>query len=319
MHSLRRTLARLPGFRYGDSCLSRVTTDVILLKGLSALPYVQLEGGTRLELDRRQSIADMMAHKPVEFFAEDSRRFHPLTPLEFVLEENFYLKYQNLYYFVMRNQPAVDASDSEQFFRTYGCLRLEGLIKKLLDNLPDRHTSGQDFHNYLIRQVLEESERWKFRRTSLERILRIVDDQIAYYEKAWTPIQKKLEQKAHRRVKVIIGLMGAQFALVNYFVYFYLSWDIMEPFTVLFANAEGLLAYYFFVVNREEYTYAKVSQNYFENKKLWFMRKEAFNFERYNELLALRTYIRFQHALGYGEPHEIVQAIQKPIQLLDDQ
>lgn len=47
---------------------------------------------------------------------------------------------------------------------------------------------------------------------------------------------------------------------------------------MLFANFEVLLAYYFFVVNRKEYTYEKVSQNYFESKKVWWMKKEAFNF-----------------------------------------
>lgn len=305
-----------PLYRYGDSCLSRVTTDVTLLKGLAGVPYVELEGKTRITLNPREMIADLPT--PLEFFAEDSKRYHPLTPVAFVLEEPFYLKHQDLYYFVMRNQPAVDSSDNEGFFQTYGCLSIEKLLKKTLDGLPDG-VSGRDFHNYVIRQVLEESERWKFRRTSLERLLRIIDDKIHYYEKAWEPIQRKLERKAHRRVKLIITLLLSQFAVVNYFVYFYLSWDIMEPFTVLFANLEVLLAYYFFVVNRKEYTYEKVSQNYFDNKKLWFMKREAFNFERYNELLELRREVRKRVAMVHGEPTEIVSQVEKPIRLLDDQ
>jgi hypothetical protein len=74
----------------------------------------------------------------------------------------------------MRNHPVADNSDSSTFFKTYGSLKLEGFVKKALNNLPAGRISGRDFHNYLIRQVLEESEQWKFQRTSLLRILHIV-------------------------------------------------------------------------------------------------------------------------------------------------
>lgn len=108
-----------------------------------------------------------------------------------------------------------------------------------------------------------------------------MEDKIEYYDKAWQPIERKLRRRAERRVKMLMTLMAAQFAVVNYCVYFYLSWDIMEPMTVLIGNMEVLIAYYFFVLRRKEFTFKKVSESYFENKKSKVMMKEAFNFEHY--------------------------------------
>jgi hypothetical protein len=38
----------------------------------------------------------------------------------------------------------------------YGGVTIESLIKAMLSNLPKKET-GKGFHNYLIRQILEES------------------------------------------------------------------------------------------------------------------------------------------------------------------
>jgi len=41
--------------------------------------------------------------------------------------------------------------------------------------------------------------------------------------------------------------MIAQYAIAHYLIYWHLSWDIMEPITVILTNLDILIGYYFFV------------------------------------------------------------------------
>jgi hypothetical protein len=67
--------------------------------------------------------------------------------------------------------------DNDELFVRYGGVTIENLIKPMLSNLPSVE-SGKGFHNYLVRQILEESESYKFRRISLERLVQIVERKI---------------------------------------------------------------------------------------------------------------------------------------------
>ena len=40
----------------------------------------------------------------------------------------------------------------------------------------------------------------------------------------------------------------AEIALIHYFIYFNLSWDIMEPITVILANIDLMIGYWFFII-----------------------------------------------------------------------
>jgi len=148
----------------------------------------------------------------------------------------------------------------------YGGQSIEKLIKSILNNLPQRE-DGRGFHNYLIREVLEQSEVFKFRRVALERLIQIVERKISYFNKSWDPVERQLNRRGERIAFTWMTLLGSQMLLVNWCVYFYLSWDIMEPITVLLANIELLIAYCFFIHNKKEFSLKKITESAAERRR----------------------------------------------------
>jgi hypothetical protein len=63
------------------------------------------------------------------------------------------------------------------------------------------------------------------------------------------------------KLKGIFGLFGLQFLAMHYFIYFGLSWDIMEPIACLLGilDVNVALAYAYF--NHRDYSYAGVYSN----------------------------------------------------------
>ena len=85
-------------------------------------------------------MGDLFDKKGIEFFNSASVRYHPWTPVAIVLEESFYIKYNNLVYYVLRNEPLTKIMDSHPFYREYGCMNIQHLIERLLDNVPESET-----------------------------------------------------------------------------------------------------------------------------------------------------------------------------------
>jgi hypothetical protein len=63
-----------------------------------------------------------------------------------------------------------------------------------------------------------------------------------------------LKEKAEKRVKLFSTFIFTQVAVLHYFIYFNLSWDIMEPVTVILGNIDLLVAYYFFLLKGQNYS-----------------------------------------------------------------
>jgi hypothetical protein len=83
----------------------------------------------------------------------------------------------------------------------------------------------------------------------------------------------KLKRRGERVAFLWMTFLGIQMVVVNWCVYFYLSWDIMEPITVLLANLELLVAYSFFIYHKKEFTYKKISETTAEKKRHDRMRR----------------------------------------------
>lgn len=78
-----------------------------------------------------------------------------------------------------------------------------------------------------------------------------------------------------------IAALSTQMIIVNWFVYFYLSWDIMEPITVLLANLELLIAYFFFIRNKKEFTLKKLTESAASHRLHDQMQREAFQYRKH--------------------------------------
>ena len=59
-------------------------------------------------------------------------------------------------------------------------------------------------------------------------------------------------------MKYFTTFILSQYAFVHWLIYFHLSWDIMEPVTVLLANIDLLIGYYFFVFKGKNYTLEEI-------------------------------------------------------------
>jgi hypothetical protein len=66
--------------------------------------------------------------------------------------------------------------------------------------------------------------------------------------------EEKLQQTTKRRVKWFTNFIIAEVAILHYFIYFNLSWDIMEPVTVLLANIDIMAAYWFFILKGKTFS-----------------------------------------------------------------
>jgi len=97
-----------------------------------------------------------------------------------------------------------------------------------------------------------------------------------------------LDERAQRSSKLwMIGGMGylvVQFGILARMVWIDFNWDIMEPISYFVSLSTLMLGYIFFVLYREEYTYAGLEYR----QKLKALRKlyinEEFNWKRWNEL-----------------------------------
>jgi hypothetical protein len=63
------------------------------------------------------------------------------------------------------------------------------------------------------------------------------------------------------RARLFSTLILSQYAIIHYLIYFHLSWDIMEPITVIIANLDLLVAYYFFVFKGRDYSLEDIQKN----------------------------------------------------------
>ena len=94
----------------------------------------------------------------------------------------------------------------------------------------------------------------KLDKNIIKELLKVLQKKIAEYDEEIREAELKLEQKAHKRVRWFTNFMIAELALLHYFIYFNLSWDIMEPITVIILNLDIMTAYWFFILKGTPFT-----------------------------------------------------------------
>jgi len=117
----------------------------------------------------------------------------------------------------------------------------------------------------------------------VEQLERILPEFIPLNEK-----KLSLDERAQRSAKLwMIGGLGyllLQFGILARMVWIDFNWDIMEPISYFVSLSTLMLGYIFFVLYREEYTYAGLEHR----QKLKALRKlyinEEFNWKQWNEL-----------------------------------
>ena len=96
--------------RYSDKCLSRETTDVVMLRGVSTIPFIYID---RERLGFQPGLSARENELPgMEFYTASSKRYHNSTPMHLILQDSFYMKHNELTYYVVRNEPWLDSRDN---------------------------------------------------------------------------------------------------------------------------------------------------------------------------------------------------------------
>lgn len=68
---------------------------------------------------------------------------------------------------------------------------------------------------------------------------------------------------------------------MHYYIYHHLSWDVMEPVTVIFANVDLFVGYFFFVLSGRDWTYGQLHGSFFDASKAKKLKKFGIKVEKY--------------------------------------
>lgn len=77
----------------------------------------------------------------------------------------------------------------------------------------------------------------------------------------------------------------AEIALIHYFIYFNLSWDIMEPITVILANIDLMIGYWFFILKGRPFSCGNLYQELFKKHRFSHLRNSGIDINKYEEYL----------------------------------
>lgn len=128
---------------------------------------------------------------------------------------------------------------------------------------------------------------------------------------------EKLENRSSRMLRYFTNFMLGQYAIVHYFIYFHLSWDIMEPITIILFNFDIFIAYYFFIFRGRSWSLEGLQRSFMERNRAKILRKNGVNVQKYEELLQIKEYIKFKLGLVSKNPHILIETLEKPLMLLD--
>ncbi len=90
-------------------------------------------------------------------------------------------------------------------------------------------------------------------------------------------IDEIVSKKASNKTRLFSTFMVVQYAVMHYLIYSKLSWDIMEPISVILTNLDILIGYYFFVFKGREYSLEEMQKSMEERHKFHYLRRYKFN------------------------------------------
>lgn len=101
----------------------------------------------------------------------------------------------------------------------------------------------------------------------------------------------KIDQEADRYADLAMNGMFTYAvgysAVVTYLIFWLLSWDIMEPASYLLALGNLLIALYFFIVTRTEFSFEAVRDTIKLYKRYQLIKKQRFDEAEYQKILKL--------------------------------
>lgn len=94
-------------------------------------------------------------------------------------------------------------------------------------------------------------------------------------------VMQKLEKRSDRMLRYFTNFLIGQYAIVHFFIYFHLSWDIMEPITIILMNFDLFVAYYFFILKGRSWSLEGIQRSFMDRNKSSILRKHGVNMKKY--------------------------------------
>ena len=70
-----------------------------------------------------------------------------------------------------------------------------------------------------------------------------------------------------KKLKFMFSLFGIQFLTMHYFIYFALSWDVMEPVACLVGLMDVNIAILYTILTGQDYSYSTIHDRRAQNAK----------------------------------------------------
>lgn len=288
--------------------------DITMIKGTSTeTPFCKIEG-RRVELPSDKLVFDINYNRKegdpiIEFFDKDMNLYHPTTPLAVICAEPFFMKQNGEVFCVMNNLPLVEASNPE----APESLQCSPVVEKLcqdsihsLSENPKSMVSGIDVHNMIITNLLRHGMEFKIDKIRFKELLKVTDRLIENFESEIKEVEFLTRRKANRRLRNYTAFLCTQYLVMHYYIYNHLSWDIMEPISVIFANIDLFVGYLFFVMRGREWSLGEMHNSYIDQKKYANLKKHGVDVEKYDELLKIKEYLELRFNLLSKNPYELM-------------
>lgn len=69
---------------------------------------------------------------------------------------------------------------------------------------------------------------------------------------------------------------------MHYYIYQHLSWDIMEPITIILANFDLFIGYLFFVLRGRDWSLGSIHGSYVDQRKYANLKRNGINVDKYD-------------------------------------
>ena len=187
----------------------------------------------------------------------------------------------------MTQDPILKDPESPIFDQTSANSILEPIINETireLDQYQSKISRGALINN-IIKNVMDHSLDIKLEKQILKEVASILKKKIELLDEDIKEAELKLKQKANKKVRWFTNFLIAELALLHYFIYFNLSWDIMEPITVIIANLDIMAAYWFFIVKGTPFSPSGWQSMIFTQHKYRHLVKAGIDIQKYEEYL----------------------------------
>ena len=158
----------------------------------------------------------------------------------------------------------------------------------------------------------------KLEKQILKELLKIVDKKVAQFDEEIREAELKLQKKANTKVKWFTNFLIAELALLHYFIYFNLSWDIMEPITVIIMNIDIMVAYWFFIIKGKNFSPTAWKDQIFVERKYRHLLNSGVDVQKYQEYMEIRGDLKNRLKLLTRNPLAFMSACEEPIEIISN-